>query len=708
MAKQYRVGEFLIDLSRNQISRNHQSQVLAPKVLAVLTCLAERQGHVVSQDELMSKVWSGSIVSPNTLQRCVAQLRKSLGDDGKEQLYIKTHAKQGYSLECEVRWVDSLSPSDDGLMKKEAVTIKQGTPVRKPQFNKSKQAGFLVFAVVGVLVWALFQLGHVTPESSRSPSFGAIHSLTATDDKEFDATYSPDGQYVVFHRYLDQQCANRIWAKNTETQKEIQLTSDWGSYGSHDFSPDGQQLVFFAGKACDTPITRLDCYDLVSLDFEKALQSPQQPRILLQCKQSKAVKPTWVSENNIVMLQLQSNRVKLINYSIKDNRSTELYHPNEGRIIDFDYSSQRKLLAVSRILNDGSQYIELLDIHGNLRSSHPIQRPAEIPKFHLIRPSFDPENDQLIFSTGRQLFSLSFEGQVNKINLPLADRLVQPEYHPEGQRLLMIKESHDSDIVKLNFSDLNGQTANQYPSFDRSIQGEGQARFQPNGSLIAYWSERSGEQQLWLSTGHERQQLTSFPVDTSIRGFEWASDGQSLLVNANGFLTRVGLDGEQEPISIKRPVLQLFHWDSDKDNVLILGRVSGMIQLMEYDLNANSHQVITVNKVRWAQKSADGEVVFKDNLDQFWRPGAIDPIHIETLDKQGDRVESFVIVGNTIYAINNRNQLWSFDLDDHEFEILGEVLQSVDRLTDVSNQQLLMTVHVASKNEVVELLVDEE
>ncbi|WP_223786578.1 hypothetical protein [Marinicella meishanensis] len=47
---------------------------------------------------------------------------------------------------------------------------------------------------------------------------------------------------------------------------------------------------------------------------------------------------------------------------------------------------------------------------GHLRSSHPIQRPPDMAPFRIIRPSFDPLHDRLIFSTGRQLFTLSYTG----------------------------------------------------------------------------------------------------------------------------------------------------------------------------------------------------------------------------------------------------------------------------------------------------------
>jgi len=107
MAAQYWVGNFFIDLTRNQISQKREYQTIPPKALAVLTCLAKNANKVVSHEELLSQVWPDTIVTPNTLQRSIAQLRKALSEDSQYQSYIKTHAKQGYSLEVEVRWQEN-------------------------------------------------------------------------------------------------------------------------------------------------------------------------------------------------------------------------------------------------------------------------------------------------------------------------------------------------------------------------------------------------------------------------------------------------------------------------------------------------------------------------------------------------------------------------------------------------------------------------
>jgi len=743
MSTQYWIGGFFIDLSRNQITQNNQAQTIAPKALAVLTYLAENQGKVVSQDALLDKVWQDTAVSPNTLQKSIAQLRKALGDSGN--VYIKTHAKQGYSLECDVRWHD-MTASRAPDSPKESVDVSADSSVDKDITDKPKPsvavsrpiailAGLLSLGLLLVLVNGGYE--DLAPEQNAKLNFDKLRSLTATDDKEFDATYTPDGQYIVFHRYLDKQCVNKIWAKNISTQQEIQLTQDWAAYGRHSFSKDGKQLVFLATAPCNEPDNQKNCYDLMSLDFEKALESPQQPSVILQCKNTDVMKPTWLNNGDIALMQRHSNSWKLINYSFDNHASTDLYLPDEGNLIDYAYSVVDDLIAVARIHTDNKQYIELLKPDGRILSSHPIERQQEIPEFRPIYPNFDALNKQLVFSTGRQLFTLSYEGKVDKINLPFIDKMAQPEFHPNGKRLLMLKGPYDSDIVKLPLNKLTEtdsvlqsdlpqlkpsrlnlslstqsqfNQAQTYTSFERTNLGEDFAKFQPGGQMIAFWSERSGEPQVWISDGDSPLKLTSFPTDTNINGFDWAADGQSLLVNANYELTKVYLDSSQKPVTLQYPVVRLYQWDSQNNSAILALRIKGITKVVEYDFNLSEIRdirEINENSIIWALKSDDGRIIFKDYMGQFWQPGPVEPQQITALDKQAGKAKSFVMNENVIYAINPKNQLWSYDLDNDDFKILGTVDEAVDYLTDVNQTELLMTIQVAAKKEVVELSISE-
>lgn len=739
MAAQYWVGNFFIDLTRNQITQKTQSQTIPPKALAVLTYLAQNANKVVSHDELLSEVWPDTVVTPNTLQRSIAQLRKALGEDSQFQSYIKTHAKQGYSLEVEVRWqgrVNSTTPDSASSNSTNNSNSQEETVDESQEEYSSAKADSihhsepsrtnlkLIFIVVGLtfLVFFLAIVGYqnLTPKQTSPLTFDQLRSLTATDDKEFDATYTPDGNYIVFHRYLDKQCVNKIWAKNISTQKEIQLTKDWAAYGRHSFSKDGKKLVFLATEPCNQPVTQKNCYDLVSLDFDKALESPQQPSVILECKNSLVKKPIWLNNGNITLMQRNSSRWKLINYSPELNKSTDLYDPNEGDIIDYAYSVADDLIAVARIHKDGQQYVELINPDGHVLSSHPIERPQEIAKFRPLYPNFDSLNKQLFFSTGKQLFTLSYEGKVSKINLPFGDTMGQPEFHPNGKRLLMLKGPYDSDIVKLPLSKLTelsnltstslteSSQANQapiYTSLERTNVGEDYAIFQPAGESIAFWSERSGESQVWVTDDSGPKQLTHFPMDTYIRGFDWAADGQSLLVNANSVLTQVFLDSTQKSFPMEHAVIRLYQWDSKNNSALMAIRIEGLVKVVEYDLNKSDFREISDKFVLWTLKSEDGRLILYDNMGHFWKPGAVEPQQIKALNNQSGKSKSFVIKNNVIYDINDDNQLWSYDLNNDHFKILGEVGDNVDQLTDINKTQLLMTIQIAAKKEVVELSI---
>lgn len=75
---------------------------LEPKVMAVLKCLAERPGEVVTRDQFIERVWSGRIVSDEVLSRCISQLRIRFDDDPHQARYIQTVPKIGYRLVASV------------------------------------------------------------------------------------------------------------------------------------------------------------------------------------------------------------------------------------------------------------------------------------------------------------------------------------------------------------------------------------------------------------------------------------------------------------------------------------------------------------------------------------------------------------------------------------------------------------------------------
>jgi TolB-like protein/DNA-binding winged helix-turn-helix (wHTH) protein len=75
--------------------------------MRLLLCLAERAGEIVSIDDLLNQVWSGVIVTPDSVYQAVASLRRLLGDDPKQPTYIETVPRLGYRMVATVSpWAD--------------------------------------------------------------------------------------------------------------------------------------------------------------------------------------------------------------------------------------------------------------------------------------------------------------------------------------------------------------------------------------------------------------------------------------------------------------------------------------------------------------------------------------------------------------------------------------------------------------------------
>jgi transcriptional activator of cad operon len=81
--------------------------------MRLLLSLAQRAGEVVSIDDLLDEVWSGVVVTPDSVYQAVASLRRLLGDDARQPAYIATVPRLGYRMVATVcPWVDeSIAPN---------------------------------------------------------------------------------------------------------------------------------------------------------------------------------------------------------------------------------------------------------------------------------------------------------------------------------------------------------------------------------------------------------------------------------------------------------------------------------------------------------------------------------------------------------------------------------------------------------------------
>jgi transcriptional activator of cad operon len=103
-----RIGDWRVSATSGQISREGETVRVEARTMRLLLCLAEHPGQVVSIDDLLERVWTGVIVTPDSVYQAITSLRRLLGDDPKRPTYIATVPRLGYRMVATVGpWVDS-------------------------------------------------------------------------------------------------------------------------------------------------------------------------------------------------------------------------------------------------------------------------------------------------------------------------------------------------------------------------------------------------------------------------------------------------------------------------------------------------------------------------------------------------------------------------------------------------------------------------
>ncbi len=103
-----RIGAWRVDPALDQISKDGNTVKLERRAMQLLLCLADHAGQVVSVEQLLDEVWTGVVVTPDSVYHAVAALRRTLGDDSHDPTYIANVPRRGYRLVAPVvPWVDA-------------------------------------------------------------------------------------------------------------------------------------------------------------------------------------------------------------------------------------------------------------------------------------------------------------------------------------------------------------------------------------------------------------------------------------------------------------------------------------------------------------------------------------------------------------------------------------------------------------------------
>jgi len=109
-----RFGAFEADLDAGELRKGGIRIALQPQPFQILVKLAERQGQVVSREDLRREIWGEStfVDFDHSLNTAITKLRERLGDQASRPRFIETLPKMGYRFVAPVEVVAGPDPKN--------------------------------------------------------------------------------------------------------------------------------------------------------------------------------------------------------------------------------------------------------------------------------------------------------------------------------------------------------------------------------------------------------------------------------------------------------------------------------------------------------------------------------------------------------------------------------------------------------------------
>jgi DNA-binding winged helix-turn-helix (wHTH) protein len=175
-ARYVRFGPFHIDQQRQQVFRSGTRLRLQGKVYQVLIALLQKQGEVVTRDELKQALWPADthVNYDANVNTTVNKLRQALGESTEKPLYIETIPRKGYSFISTAEFSDVPFPASVAAKAQgpQSTTVEgESSEAGAPRSNKWLTIIIVALILAGMLLGAgvaTYWISHFAPQIRHS------------------------------------------------------------------------------------------------------------------------------------------------------------------------------------------------------------------------------------------------------------------------------------------------------------------------------------------------------------------------------------------------------------------------------------------------------------------------------------------------------------------------------------------------------------
>jgi DNA-binding winged helix-turn-helix (wHTH) protein len=606
----FALGDMQVSPSHNELAVRNKTVKVQPKVMAVLVYLARNHTRVVSNEELIERLWEGRIVTHGSVQKSINALRSALAELMGEQEIIAHYSKRGYQLKVEPRLPVLDRP---GVQPANIISSVDSAEQWRSQYFRQPLPwlGFAGFMFALALLYSFSRLDSLSINKNHKTIFTAASGYTNETGHERSAEPHANGNHIAYVR--EKFNANNL--SETESElivrdnqgKDWRIASSQGSWFKLAWSPAGHHLVAVEVKRREGLPPSPDFYEkpnylysfhIFSLDLvshrllEKQLLSQWQGRIY---------SVTWWDENTLEFVAKQGSASNSIRYrySTKDQQLTSL-DELEGVVNLLASAVQHKTTAIASAHKNSVQ-IDFLNANQSRISRWQLD-------FSAVDISWIPDGSGILVyaEDERKLLALYLDGQQTEI--PFTDTkdkfFSRPRYRPDGAAIFYTEEKRSANILMLA---LEGSKTKLTENTDLNYS----ATFSPSGEKVVYASVRNNQIHLWLVEGDRERQLTSQPIEKRVNAIIWSENGEHLLYSSDNSLYHYNFLTEKTSLLLSEPdKIHPVAYFPDTHRLLILKNKGDAKNLWRIDLKSQHQKQLTFGSVG-AAIEYNGDVYFQ-------------------------------------------------------------------------------------------------
>lgn len=516
----FRFGAFELDTERVELRKSGIRVRLQEQTFRVLTVLLSARGAVVTRDELRRALWpEDTYVEFNQgLNAAVNKLRETLGDSAANPRFVETVPRRGYRFIAPVE-VD-LEPPRVVPDAQSVRSVATGVP-RRPSISVLA----VVLAVAVLVAVALARRNQLAGDPVPKP-------LTTDPGNEFTPSFSPDADRVAYAWAGPDERGFDIYIKQIGTEQPQRLTTNAGDDVQPVWSPNGRSIAFLrttgAGPAAIMIVPVGAGAERKIGELHATLSDALGRRLLM-----------WLPDNRglIVADKVAADTPRAL-YRVsavtgEPQQITFPPHHSEGDDGP-DLSPDRSKLAFTRETNSFTSELFILPLTPDFA---PSGEPQQITQLGQVSsdPVWMANGTDLIFVSGSQFGRRFFRTTASGSSQPRAIFPVT-EACRGGVALSRTKNrfAYSRSIWDMNIWHLDLAAPAPRPRpFVNSTYLDHLPVFSRDGTRVAFVTNRSGAQELWVSRADGAGSRMLVSSQEGEVGFaDWSPDSRQIAYTA--------------------------------------------------------------------------------------------------------------------------------------------------------------------------------